>query len=161
MRLISIVLLLARTVWLQASGPASARPTHNYKRTDLGPVPFVDEVTGQCTLNACDALGRARDELYSVLHEKDKVHSQSRTLIGELQQQVTNGKAAQEVLRQALHLMEQRVRSLEQSGANSRFSAANEFVNNNQSVFLKQFPRLYLAWTLDRSPARWNKCSEG
>lgn len=102
---------------MQAAGQQSpGRPTHNYKRTDLGPAPFIDEATGQCTLNACDALGRARDELYSVLHEKDKVHSQSRTLIGELQQQVSHGKEAQEALKQALHLMEQRVRSLEQSG---------------------------------------------
>lgn len=131
MRLVLIVLLLSTKVWSQAPSLSSGRSTHNYKRTDLGPAPFVDEATGQCTLNACDALGRARDELYSLLHEKDKVHSQSRTLIGELQHQVTDGKQAQDVLRQALHAMEQRVRSLEQSGVNSRSTPANELVNNN------------------------------
>lgn len=95
---------------------SSSRPYHKYKPIDLGPSPFVDETTGQCTLNPCDALGRAKDELYSMFDEKEKVQSQSQTLIGELQQAVGEGKGAQEKLKRIIHLMEQRIRSLEQSG---------------------------------------------
>lgn len=103
---------------MAGAAPSVRSQHHKYKATDLGPSPFVDEVTGQCTLTPCDALGRARDELYNVLDEKEKVQSQSQTLIGELQLAVVEGKGAQEGLKKMIQLMEQRIRSLEQSGLN-------------------------------------------
>lgn len=117
MRLLLILLVGLVIVESKAGAPPPSRTIyHKYKPLDLGPTPFVDEVTGQCILSPCDALGRARDELYSILDEKEKVQSQSRTLIGELQQAVGAGKDAQDALRKIIHLMEQRIRSLEQSG---------------------------------------------
>ena len=83
---------------------------------DYGPSPFVDETTGQCTLNPCDALGRARDELYSVLDEKEKVHSQSQTIIGELQSAAQQGRFVQEQITSIIQFMDKRLRSLEQPG---------------------------------------------
>ena len=93
--------------------------SNNRKKTfaDFGPSPFVDEATGQCTLNPCDALGRARDELYSILDEKEKVQSQSQTIIGELQSAVNNGRFFQEELQDLIKFMDKRLRSLEQPGS--------------------------------------------
>lgn len=115
--LVVIFLMIGRSS--QAVAPSPSRPYHKYKSSDLGPSPFVDEVTGQCTLSPCDALGRARDELYNVLDEKEKVQSQSQTLIGELQQAVDESKSSTENIKRMIQLMEQRIRSLEQSGLNS------------------------------------------
>lgn len=103
--------------WSDAGAPPPSRPHHKYKPSDLGPTPFVDEATGQCTLNPCDALGRARDELYSILDEREKMQSQSQTLIGELQRELNENKATQDALAKVIQLMEQRIRSLEQSGS--------------------------------------------
>ena len=119
--LLKVILLVMVTMLNIRGSNAGAPPPsrtiyHKYRPADLGPSPFVDEVTGQCILSPCDALGRARDELYSILDEKEKVQSQSRTLIGELQQAVGAGKDAQDELKKIIQLMEQRIRSLEQSG---------------------------------------------
>lgn len=103
----------------KAGPPPPSRPHHKYKNADLGPSPFVDEATGQCTISACDALGRARDELYNILDEKERVQSQSQTLIGELQMAIVENKGTQEGLRKVILSMEQRIRSLEQSGLNT------------------------------------------
>ncbi len=46
--------------------PPTTPPRHKYRRQDLGPSPFIDEASGRCLLDACDALGRARDEVSSV-----------------------------------------------------------------------------------------------
>jgi hypothetical protein len=115
--LLKVMFLVAVIEGSNAGAPPPSRTIyHKYRPSDLGPTPFVDEVTGQCILSPCDALGRARDELYSILDEKEKVQSQSRTLIGELQQAVGTGQDALNNLRITIQLMEQRIRSLEQSG---------------------------------------------
>lgn len=111
--LLVMFLLIGRS---KAGAPPPSRPHHKYKLSDLGPSLFVDEATGQCTISPCDALGRARDELYNVLDEKEKVQSQSQTLIGELQTAVIENKGTQEGLKKIIQLMEQRIRSLEHSG---------------------------------------------
>lgn len=127
-----ILFVIAASLFIEmsnAGAPPPSRPFyHKYRPLDLGPTPFVDEATGQCILSPCDALGRARDELYSILDEKEKVQSQSRTLIGELQQAVGQGKDTQDALRKMIQLMEQRIRSLEQSGKN-HIITSNSLIN--------------------------------
>lgn len=84
----------------------------------------------QCTLDPCDALGRARDELYTMLNEKEKVQSQSQTRIGELQASVGQTRDAQERMELFLKQMERRIRSVEQPGLThtNRFDKAHNII---------------------------------
>ena len=61
-------------------------------------------------------LGRARDELYSVLDEKEKVQSQSKIAIGELQKTVKENREGQERMDALIKQISRRIRSLEQPG---------------------------------------------
>ena len=90
--------------------------THKYKLEDLGPMgPFVDE-NGQCQLDPCDALGRARDELYVALSEKEKVQAATGSMLGELKTTVYEGRSTQMFIQEFMKQMERRIRSLEQPG---------------------------------------------
>ena len=103
-------------VLLLAVGGSATGPFHKYRLQDLGPSPFIDEVTGQCQLNACDALGRARDELYTILDEKDKAQTAAGTLIGELQSATNENKDKIYLLKKSITQMGKRLKSLEQPG---------------------------------------------
>jgi len=106
--------------------------THKYKLEDLGPMgPFVDE-NGQCQLDPCDALGRARDELYVALSEKEKVQAATGSMLGELKTTVYEGRSTQMFIQEFMKQMERRIRSLEQP-----------------------------VWSLEKGASRWNRCSEG
>ena len=89
--------------------------THQYKPYDLGLGPFVDEA-GQCTLNPCDALGRAQDELYTALNEKEKAQEKTGNILGELQQTVKHSRETLDLIKEFMGQMERRIRSLEQPG---------------------------------------------
>ena len=87
---------------------------HKYSAADLGPIsPFVDE-NGQCALDPCEALGRARDELVVALTEKDKVQVATGTLLGELKIAVNQGQLTQTFIEEFMKQMDRRLRSLEQ-----------------------------------------------
>lgn len=102
-------------VLLMVSDPILS--AHQYRPRDLGPSPFVDESTGQCMLTACDALGRARDELYTVLHEKEKVQTVTGTVMNQLQHTFSDINSKTETIQHLVTQMDKRLRSLEQPGA--------------------------------------------
>ena len=88
--------------------------THKYSAADLGPIgPFVDE-NGQCSLDPCEALGRARDELVVALNEKDKVQVATGTLLGELKSAVSESQETQFYIQEFMKQIDRRLRSLEQ-----------------------------------------------
>lgn len=105
--------------------------THKYSPADLGPIsPFVDEA-GQCTLDPCEALGRARDELVSALNEKDKVQVATGTLLGELKIAVSMAQETQTLIQEFMKHMDRRLRSLEQPSIlhSIHFTAIPSFVS--------------------------------
>lgn len=75
-------------------------------------------------MDPCDALGRARDELYTVLAEKEKIQAQSQTLVGELQATVKQNAEAHERIDLLVKQIERRIHSLEQPGVSCVFPSS-------------------------------------
>ena len=142
--------VILHLVLLLAVGGSATGPFHKYRLQDLGPSPFIDEVTGQCQLNACDALGRARDELYTILDEKDKAQTAAGTLIGELQSATNENKDKIYLLKKSITQMGKRLKSLEQPG---EYNIPNGLCPSS----LEQHDKSVISFS-DLSPFRFNFC---